>query len=94
MQILESNRPIMKCEHFVNLIVTSRSPSVHKQALGRLPSPQATRGCVCECECVRTRRGVPCQYMLCFGVGRTFVTIIASDFALSVPARSAANRTP
>lgn len=51
MQILESSRPIMKCEHFLSLILHFQVDiSTQKQALGKISKFTAY---VCECVCAR-----------------------------------------
>lgn len=65
MQILESSRPIMKCEHFLSLILHFQVDiSTQKQALGKISKFTAyvcvlkQRVCVCLCVCV-------CVHFLC-----------------------------
>lgn len=60
MQILESSRPIMKCEHFLSLILHFQvGIRTQKQALGKISKFTAYM-CVCVrvCACVRVREEV------------------------------------
>ena len=52
MQILESSRPIMKCEHFL-ILHFQVDISTQKQALGNISKLTAYM-CVCVCVCVET----------------------------------------
>ena len=54
MQILESSRPIMKCEHFL-ILHFQVDISTQKQALGNISKLTAYMCvCVCVCVCVET----------------------------------------
>lgn len=54
MQILESSRPIRKCEHLPRRILHFQAGvSAQRQALGNISEFTAyVRACVCVCECV------------------------------------------
>lgn len=62
MQILESSRPIMKCEHFLSLILHFQVDiSTQKQALGKI-SKFTAYVCVIACVCVCVWKQV-CVYV-------------------------------
>lgn len=70
MQILESSRPIMKCEHFL-ILHFQVDISTQKQALGNISKFTAY---VCVCVCVETSVCV-CERAACL---RTFCVHVLS----------------
>ena len=123
MQILESSRPIMKCEHFL-ILHFQVDISTQKQALGNISKFTAyvcvcvcvcgnKRVCVCVCVCACVPAHCLCSCVKCVRdvtVGFPFYSVcafffffflahwsnvccllLASNFALSVPALPLAN---
>ena len=85
MQILESSRPIMKCEHFL-ILHFQVDISTQKQALGNISKLTAYM-CVCVCVCVLKQACVPacflCSYVKCVRdvtVGFPFYSVCAFFF--------------
>lgn len=83
MQILESSRPIMKCEHFL-ILHFQVDISTQKQALGKISKfiayvcvcvYKCASVCVCVCPCMvhascvcETNCGFPLLFRICFSL--------------------------